>query len=165
MTVKKLHNSNLSAREIQAHRQRVRKTLLTLQRFHAFAARPLNPDQLAKRRQLLSKLYRELLALTGEHPPMGFFLDLSEAKFEGGRIVSTPGALKAVPQPEILQALDRHFHGDWGECCPEDANLNDESLRDGSRLLSVYHSTKGERFWIITEADRSATTILLPSEY
>lgn len=165
MTVMKLHNMDLSTREIQTLRKRVRKTWLKLQKFDASTPRPLGADKLAERQQLLRKLYGEVLALTGEPPPLGFLLDLSAAKFDGGRIVSTPGALEAVPQPEVLQALNRHFHGDWGECCAADAGLNDASLRDGSRLLSVYRTTKGERFWIITEADRSATTILLPSEY
>ena len=60
--------------------------------------------------------------------------------------------------------LARHAAGDWGECGEEDSQTNDESLRDGGRLLSVY-THQGQRIWIITEWDRTATTILLPSDY
>lgn len=88
------------------------------------------------------------------------------AKFPLGHIVATPGALAAIPEEEILAALARHHAGDWGEeLCPEDRQENERSLENGSRLLSAYRSTSGTRFWIITEADRSATTVLLPSEY
>ena len=66
--------------------------------------------------------------------------------------------------------LDRHAAGDWGQVCPEDAQLNDEALKDGSRIISAYSTLKGVKIWIITEAtdgkgQRAATTILLPSEY
>lgn len=87
------------------------------------------------------------------------------AKFALGRILATPGALAAIPQPMILEALRRHRMGDWGDCCPEDAAENDRSLAGGFRIFSVYHTHDGVKFWIITEADRSATTLLLPEEY
>jgi len=61
--------------------------------------------------------------------------------------------------------MARHAQGDWGELCPEDAQENELSLREGFRLLSAYISSTGVKFWIITEADRSATTFLLPGEY
>jgi hypothetical protein len=61
--------------------------------------------------------------------------------------------------------LDRHVTGDWGEVGAEDGRLNDEALEDGSRVLSAYHTLKGVKLWIITEADRSVTTILRPDEY
>jgi hypothetical protein len=64
----------------------------------------------------------------------------------------------------IVDALRRHLRGDWGEVCREDARLNDLALRDGDRLLSAY-TIDGERVWIITDADRSATTVLYPHEY
>ena len=64
----------------------------------------------------------------------------------------------------VVDALWRHRAGDWGEVCREDAMLNDHALRYGERLLSVY-AIDGERVWIITEADRSVTTVLYPSEY
>lgn len=84
---------------------------------------------------------------------------------ELGRLVATPGALRALTREEILTAISRHVCGDWGECAPEDAAENDFSLSRQLRILSVYQAQDGTKFWIITEADRSSTTILLPEEY
>lgn len=64
----------------------------------------------------------------------------------------------------ILAGLHRHRLGDWGEVCPEDKRANDAALVDGTRLLSAY-TVQGTKVWIITEADRSATTVLFPEEY
>ena len=86
-------------------------------------------------------------------------------KFELGRLVATPAALAVVPNEEILRALRRHQVGDWGDVCPEDHAANERALVDGSRLFSVYHALSGPKFWIITEWDRSVTTILLPEDY
>lgn len=88
-------------------------------------------------------------------------------KFVHGRIVATPGVLAAFMEAgdDPLAYLIRHFAGDWGDVNPEDWRANEESLLIGERLLSVYRMSNGTRFWIITEADRSATTILLPEEY
>ena len=87
--------------------------------------------------------------------------------FPLGRIVATPGALQALEasgeQPSVF--LDRHVAGDWGELDDEDKRENDLSLRNGLRILSAYTTAAGEKIWIITEADRSATTLLLPEEY
>ena len=85
--------------------------------------------------------------------------------FPLGQIVATPGALEALSQPSILNALRRHSEGDWGDLTEEDRKENELSLNEGFRLFSVYHSDTGVRFWIITEADRSSTCILLPEEY
>ena len=93
--------------------------------------------------------------------------------FPLGRIVATPGVLDAVPPDHMLFCLDRHIRGDWGNVCPEDWAENDFSSLQGFRILSAYPidpsiPCKGygqNCFWIITEADRSATTFLLPSEY
>jgi hypothetical protein len=85
-------------------------------------------------------------------------------KFQLGRLLMTPGALASVPAEEIGEALRRHASGDWGEVCPEDRDENELSLKEGFRLLSVYRSGADVRFWIITEADRSSTTILLHDE-
>ena len=85
--------------------------------------------------------------------------------FPTGQLVATPGVLEAVVNADIMAAFDRHAAGDWGDCCLEDRNMNDDALDHGNRLLSVYHDRQGTKFWIITEADRSVTTILLPSEY
>ncbi|KNZ68191.1 hypothetical protein Tfer_3273 [Thermincola ferriacetica] len=87
------------------------------------------------------------------------------AKFPPGKIFCTPGVLESVPLEEVHAALQRHMSGDWGDVCPEDASLNDNALVEGGRLLSAYHTKDGEKFWIITEPDRSATTVLLPDEY
>ena len=82
-----------------------------------------------------------------------------------GNVVATPGALRALTEHDISAALVRQRSGDWGESCPEDAEENDRSLTTGLRLLSAYRSGDGTKFWVITEADRSLTTILLPEEY
>ena len=87
------------------------------------------------------------------------------ALFRLGRIVATPNALSQLTQLEILRALQRHQAGDWGDVDEEDRQANDQALREGTRLFSVYHSATGIKFWVITEADRSATTFLLPEDY
>lgn len=86
-------------------------------------------------------------------------------KFALGQLVATPGVLELVTHDEITRALNRHLCGDWGDVCREDSEANDEALVNGLRLLSVYKATNGTKFWIITEHDRSVTTVLLPSEY
>lgn len=87
------------------------------------------------------------------------------ALFQLGEVVSTPGALAALTTQDIQLALERHQRGDWGELCPEDRCENNLSVVDGYRLLSSYIGQNKTKFWIITEADRSVTTILLPDEY
>lgn len=86
-------------------------------------------------------------------------------KFEAGQVVNTANAQRVLPGEEVLQALSRHLQGDWGDCDPADAEENERALQDGDRLFSVYHTSTGTKFWIITEADRSATTVLLPEDY
>lgn len=86
-------------------------------------------------------------------------------KFEPGRFLATKGAQAALSLDEIGDAFTRHLRGDWGNLDPEDREQNERALIAGGRLFSAYTSDSGTRFWIITEADRSATTILLPSEY
>ena len=89
------------------------------------------------------------------------------AKFPLGKLVATPGALDALERTgqSPLEFLSRHASGDWGEVCEADKKENDFSVRNGFRLLSAYRLRDGTKIWIITEADRSATTILLPEEY
>ena len=82
-----------------------------------------------------------------------------------GRVVAKPGVLGAVPLQELLAALERHTRRDWGDVCEADWKANDRALKIGERLLSSYRASNGTKFWIITEWDRSYTTILLPSEY
>ncbi len=87
------------------------------------------------------------------------------AKFSLGQLVATPNALAQVTHEEITEALSRHVRGDWGDCGSEDWAANDSALTHGSRLLSVYHTVNRTKFWIITEWDRSVTTVLLPEDY
>lgn len=87
--------------------------------------------------------------------------------FSLGQVVATPGALAALgraKQPATC-FLNRHAIGDWGELDPTDIAENDFSVAHGFRVLSSYQTDAGERLWIITEADRSVTTLLLPEEY
>ena len=82
-----------------------------------------------------------------------------------GRTVITRSALHTLNQEDVATCLKRHQNCDWGECSGEDARENDLSLKEGFRILSVYLDRHDTKFWIITEADRSITTVLLPSEY
>jgi len=86
-------------------------------------------------------------------------------KFPLGEIVVTPNALGRIPNEEILNALARHVRGDWGNLDPEDVQSNERALHQGGRLFSAYRSAENIKFWIITEADRSVTTVLLPEDY
>ncbi len=88
-----------------------------------------------------------------------------QAKFSLGQVVMTRGVAQSIPPAEVLHALSRHVSGDWGEVCEEDKRENEYSLKKGFRLLSVYRSISGTKFWVITEADRSSTCALLPDEY
>lgn len=87
--------------------------------------------------------------------------------FELGQMVITPGAQKAVTDAgaDLGELLARHVTGDWGDIPLEDKAANEQDLNQGGRLLSVYNLTDGGKIWIITEWDRSATTVLLPEEY
>jgi hypothetical protein len=89
------------------------------------------------------------------------------ARFPLGQVVATPGALAALQETgeEPTQYLRRHNGGDWGELGNHDTQENETSLQHGFRLLSAYTLRNGVKIWIITEADRSSTTILLPQEY
>lgn len=92
---------------------------------------------------------------------------LNRPFFELGKTVSTPGAIEALATAgeNARDYLRRHESGDWGDVCLEDWESNEQALVDGSRLFSVYRTRLDERIWVITEADRSATTLLLPDEY
>jgi len=84
-----------------------------------------------------------------------------------GVLSATVGALDACAAGLTTppQLFARHWSGDWGEISPEDDGLNEDAIRDGARIFSVYHLQGGGRVWVITEAGRHATTLLLPSEY
>ena len=97
---------------------------------------------------------------------------MTRAKFPLGQVVATPGALEALAESGQTPAffLGQHASGSWGVVDEEDWALNDEALKDGSRILSAYLTLRGKRLWIITEATndnghRESTTILLPEEY
>jgi len=85
-------------------------------------------------------------------------------KFPLGQVVATPGVFDKLSIVDVGDALRRHMAGDWGDVCDADRQANDDALAHGGRLFSVYHGG-AVKFWIITEADRSATTVLLPDEY
>jgi len=94
---------------------------------------------------------------TAKRPPL----------FPLGDIYLTPGAIEVLTtcNQDVGKLLSRHVRGDWGDVCEEDKSLNDQSVTDGTRILSAYPLSNGERLWIITEADRSSTTVLKPDEY
>jgi len=84
-----------------------------------------------------------------------------------GRIVATPGALRALEQANQnpFEFLARHQTGDWGELCEDDKRENEFSVRNDFRIVSAYRTRTDVKIWVITEADRSVTTLLLPHEY
>jgi len=86
------------------------------------------------------------------------------AVFRLGRIAITPNALQFLTQEDILTGIQRHQAGDWGDLTEDNRTVNDRALAAGGRILSAYEATNGTRFWLITESDRSATTILLPED-
>lgn len=94
-------------------------------------------------------------------------IEKNKNRFSLGKVVATPGSLEAFENanesPSIF--LDRHVSGDWGDLCEEDQEANELALKNGDRILSSYHLNDDTKIWIITEHDRSATTILLPEEY
>jgi hypothetical protein len=85
--------------------------------------------------------------------------------FNPGRVVVTRTAIEVLLPHDMFRALARHLSGDWGDVDAEDWQANEDALMEGTRLLSVYRSSAGTKFYVITEWDRSLTTILLPSDY
>lgn len=98
---------------------------------------------------------------------MSYAQNASRTRIKLGQIVATPGALAALDEAgqNPNEFLERHQSGDWGEVPSEDWNENELSVKEGFRVLSAYTLSTGKKIWIITEADRSATTLLLPDEY
>jgi len=86
-------------------------------------------------------------------------------KFWLGKFYMTSEAGLKLDMEDVLIALRRHHNGDWGDVCAEDGEANETALKIGGRLLSVYHDRKNVKFYIITEADRNTTTVLLPTDY
>jgi hypothetical protein len=87
--------------------------------------------------------------------------------FQLGQLVATPAALKAIEEAgdSLVGYVNRHATGDWGELDQHDQKENDLALKHELRILSAYHLSSGVKIWLITEADRSSTCVLLPSEY
>lgn len=85
-------------------------------------------------------------------------------RFPLGQVAITANASLRLSTEEVFTALSRHAASDWGDLCPEDSLANDTALQNGDRLFSAY-GQGGNRFWVITEADRSVTTVLLPEDY
>ena len=106
------------------------------------------------RPEILERLQRALLVRGG-----------AIARFRLGRIMATPNALAHLSPEDILRGIQRHQAGDWGEVDEHGQQANDRALTAGGRLFSVYRSANGIKFWTITEADRSATTLLMPEDY
>jgi hypothetical protein len=94
-------------------------------------------------------------------------IDVPRPLFELGKTIATPAALEAMQAADINPSdlLKRHVTGDYGDICDEDGGLNDIAIKEGTRILSVYKVTDELTIWIITEADRSSTCMLLPDEY
>jgi hypothetical protein len=86
-------------------------------------------------------------------------------KFALGQSCITPAALEQLTHQDVLRAIQRHQAGDWGDLDEHDRQENEFSLKEGFRLFSVYHSAQGVKFYVITEADREITTVLLPEDY
>jgi len=88
----------------------------------------------------------------------------AESRFPLGLILITPEADEGLSSEEVDSALARHSHKDWGDVGEEEWKKNNRSLRNGSRVFSVYHAGNGSEFWVITEPKRTITTIILPNE-
>jgi hypothetical protein len=90
---------------------------------------------------------------------------MARYKFPLGQLVATPGALDVITFEQVHDLIERHRTGDWGDVTEHDWLANDRALVEGSRIFSSFKISKYVRIWVITEANRSATTILLPCEY
>ena len=86
-------------------------------------------------------------------------------RFPGGRLVATPAAIEAVPKTVMFRFLERHFSCDWGDVTRNDAKANDYAKSHDLRIISCYLTAQRERVFVITEADRSSTTVLMADEY
>ena len=94
-----------------------------------------------------------------------YAMDNSPIRFMPGFVCATPAVLEVLSRERMLRLLDRHLHGDWGDTCAADQQANERAIREGSRILSWYQLSGKIRVLIITEADRSITTIMLADEY
>jgi len=94
-------------------------------------------------------------------------IEIAKFRFSIGKLVATPGAIEALADAKQspMEFVARYIKGDWGDVCEQDRQANEDALQDGDRLLSAYRTEKCVKIWVITEADRSSTCILLPEEY
>lgn len=92
-------------------------------------------------------------------------MNTSTQSFSLGQTVITRNALEILHPFDVQQSLERHARGDWGNLCAEDVSANESALLEGDRLFSTYHDRDQTAFYIITESDRSVTTVLLPEDY
>ncbi len=90
---------------------------------------------------------------------------VQERRFRLGELLITQNATTSLSGFVAVRAISRHADGDWGVLCDEDRLANEQALTNGGRLFSAYHTDSGVKFWVITEADRAATTVLLPEDY
>lgn len=90
---------------------------------------------------------------------------MTTVPFSLGPTVITPAALDVLHPDDVQLALARHAASDWGELCPADRLANEVALKEGRRLFSVFRDRSGRKFYVITESDRSVTTVLLPDDY
>jgi hypothetical protein len=86
-------------------------------------------------------------------------------RFELGQIVVTTDAAMKIPPGDIESALRRHSRGDWGDLDSKDRQQNDRAVERGGTIASIFRATNGDKFYVLTEADRSVTTVLMPEEY
>ena len=93
------------------------------------------------------------------------FYRKEDGRFPLGRVVITAHARATLSDADAIAGLERHHRGDWGDLTEREQQQNDEALAEGAQLLSIYSTPQGVKFWIITEEDRSVTTILLPIDY
>jgi len=90
---------------------------------------------------------------------------MAALKFNLGQCVITTNARDTLHPQDVPDSIVRHGKGDWGDLCPEDREQNERALQHGGRLFSAYHDRQGRKFYVITEHDRSVTTVLLPEDY
>lgn len=111
--------------------------------------------------------YRRLFSVRGVTMTRVVVIEVIPAKFPPGQIVMTPGAVEAFAtnEQQPMDFIRRHLMGDWGEVDDQDRAANDWALISERRILSAYSLKDGTKFWIISEADRSSSCILLPEEY
>jgi hypothetical protein len=92
-------------------------------------------------------------------------METQRKAFRLGQTLITPNARDTLHPDDVLQALRRHASNDWGDCGDDDWQANDLATHEGARIFSVYRDRCMNKFWVITEADRSSTTVLLPEDY